>query len=146
MIIPPPSSRSPKENLDAVGEAMDRVVFSKIFTAEQIERYQNGDQHYYISVPRGGDKYDEYGRKGYDLPGGGKKYSQYGSDINTDAKTSEERAQEVNTGLQSFSMHSFIMPLQKEGVITESDVGPLIQFGLKNMKVMILMGDPDYGK
>ena len=124
------SARTSKENLDALRKALGPVLFNKVFTAEQIERYEKGEQHFFLSVPLGGKKYDYVGIKDGPIQ---------------PVKTSEERAQEVHSGLRSFSMLSFVVPLRKEGAVTDSDVGPLIQFGLKNMRAMILMGEPDYG-
>ena len=123
------SARTSKENLDALRKALGPVLFNKVFTAEQIERYEKGEQHFFLSVPLGSKKYDKYGNE----------------NGTHDPKTSEERAQEVHSGLRSFSMLSFVVPLRKEGAVTDSDVGPLIQFGLKNMRAMILLGEPDYG-
>ena len=122
--------------LDTLQKVVDPVSFEHLFTDDQIKRYEKGEKHFFISVSRGGARYDEKGRK----------EEEYNKER---SKTWEERAQEVHAGLQFFGMHSFVVPLQQEGeakgAITDDDVGALIQFGLENARAMVLLGDRDYG-
>ena len=137
-----PSNTAGSIALGTLREAMDPAVFEGVFTDDQLQRYEKGEKHFFVSVTRGGARYDEFGKKE------GAEYFEEGT-----GKPWEERAQEVHAKLQFFGMHSFVVPLRQEdgdpkaGASADDGGGAaaLIQFGLENARAMVLLGDRDYG-
>ena len=116
----------PPMTLDTLREVMGPAVFERMFTDDQLERYNKGEKHFFVSATRGGARYDDQLMKEGDL------YFEKAA-----GKPWEERAQEVHTKLQFFGMHSFVVPLRQEesdpkaGASADDGGGAaaLIQFG-----------------
>ena len=146
---PQTRAADPPIALDALREAMGPDVFERVFADDQLKRYEKGEKHFFVSVSRGGARYDEKGKGAFSK-------NEDGYDNSVDEATLkawEERAQEVHAKLQFFGMHSFVVPLRQEegdakaGASVPDDGGraALIQFGLENARAMVLLGDRDYG-
>ena len=54
----PPRAVDPPIALDTLREAMDPAVFERVFTDDQLKRYEKGEKHFFVSVTRGGARYD----------------------------------------------------------------------------------------